>query len=480
MKVSSKPGAVQLVIPYWIAETALELLLQEQWWKLKSTGVDGALNILGSCQQFFPKLESKYFSGGHLLDLMPSILVSSPSRWQKMGPPAFSEVLYGLIKCEFHEPSKALDCKLWSHETWKELEDSTGIMRAIHRLFKLLATPNEINAEEFLKHVGCDVNLMPWTLRSFLGKTANSVSKSGESLLPKLLEEIRPGYIKLQMFQDIEHWDKVDWISLARNEPWFFLYTIVEHNYFRRHRQIADKIDFNEKWVSELDPYISSFEDVIFQTTAMWGKIFAIPNGLGEKFRSLAVEFARDQPVKYEFSTGITPFAISLPQEASLLPHILHGLVHIVQDELIVVNEFRDSKKDKTISNFVEKYVADAVQLKNIAENASLDKRTRFAANMLFFFHPHTRANNISLPTKEYFIEQFIDKENTWYLPVVALLLNETIVKRDMGSMEIMGSLLELANGNYEIRSTINSMLMDWREIASAPVERLNNPKMWT
>lgn len=131
------------------------------------------------------------------------------------------------------------------------------------------------------------------------------------------------------------------------------------------------------------------------------------------------------------------------------------------------------------IARSVAAYAPSYGTLREISENRSFSNRTRAAAIILAGLHTESIAHSAPLPQKNVLVELYDPTEGQWFLPAVALLLNEAIVAGQQDALATMGALLDAANTDFYGRYAINSAIDDWREIARAPVGQSGVPGLW-
>lgn len=97
---------------------------------------------------------------------------------------------------------------------------------------------------------------------------------------------------------------------------------------------------------------------------------------------------------------------------------------------------------------------------------------------MIFrYLHPGTEGE--SLPTAEEVFELYEPENSRWYFPGIVYGLNAFIIRNECKAVELMGQLLDLSRTEFEARIAINPQLNRWRELATAPVQRVGCPQLW-
>jgi hypothetical protein len=455
--------------PRWLRECALKLLLRGDWWTLGREAVSSAIDIFsGPNSKKIARDCGVHPSIARLIDA----LLPKPRHLYRAERADHVQVRYGIIEVRYFKPNAELDWKNWSPEVWVALKSSPGILNAVYHALHLVRSPSATALNFFTAAIGGDIQnyrLLPETTQAYFTDDHISASK-GKLRAHDLLEKNQPGYLRDITLADTSE-ERVDWGSLIRKEPWLALYLLVSDG--RSARKEFQNCQYQRLLLEHLPP------NALVSYAPMWGRLFKLFQPFGSDLRRLALTYSNEPPHQTFFGNGIETFELRLPEEASMLPLVLGALVEALAPVHPILGREAKRPTHREVSKLVVSYVPSSGDLFKIVSDPEFSTRIRAAATILLALHTESTAQSIKMSQKNSLVCLYELADGGWFLPSVALLLNDAIAAGQPGALDAMGALLEASSADFQGRSAVNASINNWREITRAPVKRSGTPELW-
>ncbi len=463
--------AAQPQIPAWVVEIALSLLLKDCWWSAGSVALRAISKILEIGNTQIAKVARDLGIKDEAIGvIVPILCIERGARGSRAS--SHKERRYRVLEVSYFEPVAALDWRKWSAETWTALSSSTGMLQAAYRVFDLLRarTPDAVKA--LLVSVGgkpSNLALLPESVRSFITQKFDN-SNLADCNIDELIERSWPGYTQVLTLQ--AEANIPEWATLIEEQPWLVSYFLIENRHGAREA-------FTDPQHQRSLIEAAAAGDFLLYFVPQWGTLFKLPGELGAQLRSLAIQISGEHPREQHLHlSSVAPFILDLPREAALLPHVLHALITLASSPRPTFADEGISSREK-IDRLVEQYVPDPAPLHTIIDDAKLSKCVRAAATVLYYLHPKINGVTEPLPSKARLLDLYELGAGRWYLPGVGLMTNDAVAANRQEALDLMGTLIDMSAGDYEVRQAVNFILKNWRELARAPVHHLGSPALW-
>jgi hypothetical protein len=210
------------------------------------------------------------------------------------------------------------------------------------------------------------------------------------------------------------------------------------------------------------------------------GNLLAEAPPLGARLREALVSQAELIPEDLFWRQPNAAFALDLPNEIVLLPHVIAlVLPHTRLPHLFRPSDHEDSRAHSRldeVSSGLAGFVPDPAPLADIAVDSQLPAHIRGAANIALLLHPDTRVSVGDL--QEQLIRCF-NPEWTWYVAALVSALLVTTSPSDHAARELVGELLARTDGYPAARESLDLLLDVWREQSISPVVGANCREAW-
>ncbi len=240
-----------------------------------------------------------------------------------------------------------------------------------------------------------------------------------------------------------------------------------------------------------IDALIEEFlqhPECLLEHAQSWGKLLQSAASRRVPELKSAIRAACSGPVARDMLLVGQPstFALDLPQDAPLLPH----LVNVLTEACVPRYSFDDfhmaSGRSRIEAGILEKlrmwvsqFVPDRSCLEQVSAAGQHSKDVRAAAIILYCLHP-----SASGPTRlSYYqsLTKFYSREiGRWYLPAAWLCLEHLLSSKDPLAANTIGELFDLARDDYEARSRLDPLLEAWRQTSRAPVRTTGQMELWS
>lgn len=200
----------------------------------------------------------------------------------------------------------------------------------------------------------------------------------------------------------------------------------------------------------------------------VWGELLSV-SGRKDEIRRAMIEGAAGPIEDYYGAVSRSySFALALPEEAELLPHIATLLARGSDADLRL--------RLKEIEAAVSVFCPDLAALRRIANDDRSSSRVRAASVLLSLAHPKNRHRK-----KDYkrLVSVTCADVGDWYYVALRELLTLLVEENDADARGLLGQLLDRARGEFYESSQIEWILAIWRETSSAPVHRGEFESKW-
>jgi hypothetical protein len=168
------------------------------------------------------------------------------------------------------------------------------------------------------------------------------------------------------------------------------------------------------------------------------------------------------------------PFQVILPKEAGLLPYIVSYLGDVYQRGR--PHEERTTRRRKTgFGELIGDFFARGEEFVRILYDDDASLKVRVSAGVLAMGlegKPDAKImkDTMDLIVKENYLE---------ILPAAFAVLSDGIRLQDGPSENFVNEALGLARSNLEVRTALEPMLAEWREITRSPVMSSKDKSIW-
>ncbi|MBC9877340.1 hypothetical protein G8O24_08275 [Bradyrhizobium sp. INPA01-394B] len=467
---STRDSGEPRIYPRWLRESAVRLLLDNNWHDLGYAAVSAATSIFANGPDS-KSIAREIGIDPAVVRLLDGLLPASIRDSNEPRSAAHVEVQYGIIEVQYFKPREIPSWKTWSPATWSKLSTSTGILKAIYCALNFVRSPNDETLTHLRVALAGDLRncrMLPETIRAFFD--FQQIELDGSNRRPsRLVRKSRPGYVmELMLRGGSKDGGSIDWLAIAGTEPWLALHLLA------RGSHDATKAFEDAKVQRLLLGHMPS--ETLLAYAAKWGTLFGLTEPLGTGLRELALSAAKGLVAPERFFDRMDHFKVELPKEAEMLPHLLAALVHSSSPESSLFHRELRHTSFEDIASTVRKIFRSGTSLRKIFQSTAFSTRVRAAAGVFYGFH----SGGTSLQKEiDSLVELYDAAEASWFLPAVALLLNEALATEQRFALKAMGALLESANSNLPARFAVNPMVASWREISRAPVTQAAEPMLW-
>ncbi len=168
------------------------------------------------------------------------------------------------------------------------------------------------------------------------------------------------------------------------------------------------------------------------------------------------------------------PLKVSLPSEATLLPHLVNSL-------LINTKHFSGVRDIYLELNYSRKLVTEIVnntsELEQISNDLQLNQNIRASATIMLMLHPD--GNKKLEDIKQLLIELYTSEVSLWHIKTVTTCLCLLATEEQPTAQWIINTLLEKVREDYESREHFQKLLNLWRESSYAPIQKKGAQEKW-
>ncbi|HYG89757.1 MAG TPA: hypothetical protein VD978_26275 [Azospirillum sp.] len=479
-------------LPKWTIMLMLGDLLSESWTKMGADGLSSVLEVLRSSSTFLPELASYFGIQGEYCEIAHDI-VCGAARWNDERRVFVKhKSLYGIMEARYYRFIGNIDCTEWPSETWEWLKGQKGYLGFLYNIFRIHVDRTKESVERVINMLGDEVEILsafPEYLRVAMSYNGDTTALyAGKPPCVEYLHSEDYGLSSELTFIAGTLRESVNFSSFTKEHIDIALFLLgsdfAETEYGRQYSLYAKSRDGGVQIVNA----IMENRFVLFSVVHLWGKVFLLPNGAGDAIRAEVAKITNFPVMRDRYARSISHFRISLPEESSMLPHILMEVIHSVsrtnshirRKKSINVKERLDERltRKQLLGQTISKFVEHSSQLLSVAKDTSCGADVRGAASAMYLLHPDSnasgRADVIDTVNKIY-----DTGVSSWFPYAVAEALHEGIASDEQESINAIGILMQKSRWNFSSRLMMDGKISEWREISRAPVQRHHDPDLW-
>jgi hypothetical protein len=231
------------------------------------------------------------------------------------------------------------------------------------------------------------------------------------------------------------------------------------------------------------EPFYTHIEDILASDPIAaasyilhWARLFELLPDKGEKLRAILRTSKLVLRKEFYSQSKIDPFILNLPTETHWLP--------IIAEVLVGRLRYGPSANDRFFFNRAERHdfaTLDAFgltdeTLKTLYNDESQGTQVRQAALAIYLSQDFGDTDIV----KEGFYRKKLDslvlelmnsQPPQWLLTSLFMFSEKYLNHTDIRSIELIGHCFDIYRDNYRVRTMMHSLLTNWRERSSAPVE---------
>lgn len=477
------------VAPEWFVEVALTSLMRPDWQALGRAGIRAAFGIVGA----HPRKVQSEIAG---LGLSPEVAnVYKEAFRSEPHESTRSEVdrrSRGVVEEVVYRAQSSFGMGAWASSVWSALAESPGVMHTVYLILKLAHDRTPAALENLLDAVRDDLavlSVFPRPTMELLPFIPNQYSSEPRRLREELCSEDqlrgrfengRGGLVSQFRIspppqkKEAEAWQKTidEFPSLALH---FFLDESFVITRNQKHRYIDSPEGARLLANKALDE-----PRLLLDYAAAWGKFITLCPDLEDKLKSALVEVCKRFAPSESPVGGIRafPFAVRLPSEAPLLPHVWNSLVNapLHHRGLIGDSWFLPAKGQDSIEGRVKQLCKVDALRQVMRESSSTEEEA--AAAMLLLIHPDRDPSDVT-ECQEVFVSHYQPGIHNWYLKGVAAALLFGVSANEATTCSVLDKLLQKARTDYEGRMALDPVLESWRQTSNAPVQKSRAAGSW-
>ncbi|MER9065848.1 hypothetical protein NKH84_04670 [Mesorhizobium sp. M0902] len=478
--ISSAEPRAEASFSAWLVSLTIELLMDKQWYKRGERATRACIAVLDLVG---PSLTNIAATEGVRKDLagnMQAFLFTSDRRNRKI----FRSIKYNSIQVERLEARKELDWTTWTPAFWRSFSNANGILRSIYCVFKFLSTKSSADAKQLFDSVGGaeNLSLLPSPIRGLIDcGLAQEIERNGFANVERMIlsPDKRDDQIIYYSHSIVrtrnprsKKTDDIDWELFLLQEPQFALDIIIDtESTSPRLKDLLKRRDIIESVTNTLDNKWT-YRYMLSNLGKITPHFTELSSALADSFIKRAIN-----PVAVNlFGLDTTPFLMSLPSQAALLPHILSACLDSVGPHTLSYRKEHLAPK-RQLSVWTGEYTPHVGDLTGVHRDPGQPHRVRTAARILECLHPDFIGPN---PATDEIESMYEVAESYWYLRGIAMVLTDSINQSDAAAWRSMSKLLEIARTDYRGKASLTHFIRGWRELALAPVNQSNNPQLWT
>jgi len=244
-----------------------------------------------------------------------------------------------------------------------------------------------------------------------------------------------------------------EWASFVNGQPGVAL-TLISEAVWRR-SGIGRPLFVDDLPARPLVDALLARPEALLFAPGQWGRLIRLRPKSEKKLREAILHVADGAVTRLSRDTEFFPFAIRLPAEAAMLPHIAGPVAFTDRPELAFA-------------------IPHVSRLHYIAADSSYPNRVRLAAHLLSWFHPDGGIP----PDDAQFLGLLTSESLPWVLPVF-----DKFVRR-MGPAQatvcrFTGNVLRRMRSEFGVREALDPLLGAWREMSRGPMTRANVVDAW-
>jgi hypothetical protein len=380
-----------------------------------------------------------------------------------------------------------LDYKLFSDEVWRGLSETTGYLQACYRIFRLASQPSRANFDALLDALDGDPknasliteDVFAWLPSEYIAELAPQASwRIG--LQPHLLGTFQgcPCHITFSAgYEAMEEKWKGKWAYFLEMMPTTAIYILTEERFSRRDPLFPEVM---RKKANQL-ALINGLEKTATAAallTGLWGKLLKSVPKYRDRLRSV-IKGCGDVTRNSSYSVReITPFHISLPDEAPLLPHIINLISQRVSHGRYRTIEADGAEQVFLPGKCVAEYIIDPSYLAAISFDENHSHSLRGAATMMYILHPGAHIDQLRRCIE--ILPSFYHSDDAyWFVRAAGVALAKPISDRNSSAERAMAEVLQSSRTEFIARETVQPIIEMWRQVSRAPVTNSADPTIW-
>jgi hypothetical protein len=232
----------------------------------------------------------------------------------------------------------------------------------------------------------------------------------------------------------------------------------------------------SEKFYTHVEDLLASDPSAAAPYILHWAKLFNLLPKNGEKLRNIlgSVELV----IKKEFypQNTIEPFVLNLPKETHWLP--------ILAEALVCRLRYGSNANDRFFFNRAERHNFTALDafgltdqaLKTLYNNEDQSTQIRQAALAIYLSQDFGETDIVKEGFYQGQLDSLIiklmnDQSPEWLVTSLFIFSEKYLSHTDTRSIELLGHCFDIYRDNYRVRAMMHSLLNNWRERSSAPVD---------
>lgn len=458
-------------LPRWALTLLVGLKLDCCWHLLGRSCLAALDNLLNANESLVYEIAEAFGVRNDSRELWKALLLESGMRMRE--PDAPSELMsrpYGLLEASCRGP--IVNWRSFSNENWAMLQSSSGLLATCYSILLLASADTDANLQRVVTSVAGRKEALQWVpeaITSWIPKERRlALGLPSPWMQRELPIKEGMGYVCDFMIKAGQGEERQDWERLFLDAPLVGLSMI--YSYDGREADAGKTFVLkDERNQKALLNGLAGRPDDIARSVYLWGNLVDLDPAFSEEFRATLLHCASRPKRTYRFFEKMPAFALQLPKEAALLPHILY---FITESEKIYSPgdaEADEGSRSRSLRLHVAGFVKNSGDLDGIIENRSLDSSVRGAANLMsLILNPNQHSAGQEALCR---IPHFATKENLfWYLKSSARALSELVLQGHPPALQIMGALLETGRMDFVARSNVQNEIEYWRETSRAPV----------
>lgn len=475
----------------WFLEITLKILTHSDLHSIGMAGINHILTILQDSRgEWITAAEKIGLSGEHIGLLRIMIEQIAPEDRSQPQVCNFGVLTGGYYINDW--TTKASDFDDLTEEYLDKCSSATGVLQLLFKLLRfakskgfaeftnLLNDPHIHYLDVLPRHLSAYLPLRPYA--SF-DRQIERLKLLDEQDFNLLLQGEDVGGVKYKRpvaslsFQPYTTCTLEQWKELL-DESTDIAFHIWSDDFWRRYEPEASRPEiFNSpEGVSVLiDRLLESIVE-ISNFPNVWGTLIRLAPGRETEIRK-AILTSVDRtpnPKSYRWGGKFEKFALNLPAEASLLPHIISSLIPNFES---VVRNNEVPNVLAGINTSIREIVGDLNVLVDILNTPTLKEDVKAAALLMLVLSSYDQFSLIN--HNRDLIRYCPSKNPLWYVKALTSSIAFLAREKDTEAQFLIGSLFDILRGDYESRKVIHRLLSIWRERSSAPIQNTKSEELW-
>lgn len=385
---------------------------------------------------------------------------------------------FGGFKIIFFGPADKTSIRRWAEVKVQKSFAGKGYFGLLCKVACFIRSGVKADYDAMMAYVDGRVEFfrtLPLSLSTFL-----SDQLCGENQEPVVcgyadaLRTERPGFLRHVMFLPSAEKGGLNCASFARRFPTLGLDLIVGEYGPERIGDCIRRYVCSEEGTAWLSDALELGQIDPFKHVGSWKEFFELER-VGPIFREFVIRRARQREVCNTYSPLRSVFYLQLPEEVSLLPHLVRSIDLAVQSRALTDSRVIDLSHGKKFKALVKEFGVSSDDALRCQADNSLTKSERAGA----FIFEAANHDAIDHDVHDYYIRRIYglyERENgSWFPPAIATVLSDAVFDNNKNAIAVIGLLIELTRRDYAARLALDIVFADWREMARAPVQKSFN-----